>query len=250
MSSVHWVDILVVVLYLLASLGVGPLFSAKAGKSTTSFFLGGRSLPWYLSGTSMVATTFSAGTPLLISEAHGHAYEHENMPRCSLCRTCRSLVDTHQTLTHTLEHAHTRTLTHTCARTHAHARTHTHAAGFVWEYGVYMNWWWWSFLSSNFVTTVYFARLWRRSRVQTDIEFIELRYGGRPAALVRGGRAIYFGMLVNSFVLAWLLFRYAKHFMHPPTCSTWNVSSACQRSPGVHQTKANPPHCHDAAPTE
>lgn len=58
---------LVVVLYLGASIAVGPLFSARAGKSTSSFFLGGRSLPWYLSGTSMVATTFSAGTPLLIS---------------------------------------------------------------------------------------------------------------------------------------------------------------------------------------
>ncbi|MBT6148213.1 MAG: sodium:proline symporter, partial [Gemmatimonadetes bacterium] len=117
---------------------MGPLFYRLARRSTTDFFLSGRDLPWWLSGTSMVATTFSAGVPLLIT-------------------------------------------------------------GFIWTNGVFMNWWWWSFALSNVLTVVFFARLWRRAKVTTDVEFSELRYGGRPGAWLRGFRALYFGGIVNTF---------------------------------------------------
>ena len=127
---------MIIGLYLAFALSMGPIFYRLAKRSTTDFFLSGRELPWWLSGTSMVATTFGAGTPLLV-----------------------------------------------CV--------------FIWANGVFMNWWWWSFALSSVITVVVFARLWRRSKVTTDAEFSELRYGGRTGAWLRGFRALYFGGLVN-----------------------------------------------------
>ncbi|MBT3346213.1 MAG: Na+:solute symporter [Gemmatimonadetes bacterium] len=138
-------DLIIIGIYILFALSMGPLFYRLARRSTTDFFLSGRDLPWWLSGTSMVATTFSAGVPLLIT-------------------------------------------------------------GFIWTNGVFMNWWWWSFALSNVLTVVFFARLWRRAKVTTDVEFSELRYGGRPGAWLRGFRALYFGGIVNTFIMAWLTF--------------------------------------------
>ncbi|MFH1570835.1 MAG: sodium:solute symporter family protein [Gemmatimonadota bacterium] len=145
MGHFHPVDLAIIGAYLLFALAMGPLYYRLAGKSTTDFFLSGRSLPWWLSGTSMVATTFGAGVPLLI-------------------------------------------------------------CGFIWSNGIFMNWWWWSFALSNVMTVVFFARLWRRAKVTTDVEFSELRYGGAPGAWLRGFRALYFGGLVNTFIMAWLMF--------------------------------------------
>ena len=136
---------MIIGLYLAFALSMGPIFYRLAKRSTTDFFLSGRELPWWLSGTSMVATTFGAGTPLLV-------------------------------------------------------------CGFIWANGVFMNWWWWSFALSSVITVVVFARLWRRSKVTTDAEFSELRYGGRTGAWLRGFRALYFGGLVNIFIKAWLRF--------------------------------------------
>ena len=145
MAHFHTLDLVVIGLYLAFALSMGPIFYRLAKRSTTDFFLSGRELPWWLSGTSMVATTFGAGTPLLV-------------------------------------------------------------CGFIWANGVFMNWWWWSFALSNVMTVVFFARLWRRSKVTTDAEFSELRYGGRAGAWLRGFRALYFGGLVNIFIKAWLMF--------------------------------------------
>jgi SSS family solute:Na+ symporter len=139
------VDLAIIGVYLLFALSMGPLLYRLARRSTTDFFLSGRELPWWLSGTSMVATTFGAGTPLLI-------------------------------------------------------------CGFIWSGGVLRNWWWWCFALSNVMTVVFFARLWRRAKVTTDVEFSELRYGGRPGAWLRGFRAVYFGGLFNTFIMAWLMF--------------------------------------------
>src|SRR5215471_15585589 len=61
------------------------------------------------------------------------------------------------------------------------------------QYGVAGNWQWWSFVLSGVATVFFFARLWRRSGVLTDLEFYELRYSGRAASLVRGFRAVYLG---------------------------------------------------------
>lgn len=145
MANFDVIDLGIIGIYLAFALSMGPLLYRLARRSTTDFFLSGRTLPWWLSGTSMVATTFGAGTPLLI-------------------------------------------------------------CGFIWSNGVFLNWWWWSFALSNVMTVVFFARLWRRAKVTTDVEFSELRYGGRAGAWLRGFRAIYFGGLVNTFIMAWLMF--------------------------------------------
>lgn len=70
------------------------------------------------------------------------------------------------------------------------------------ENGVADNWLWWSFLLTGMLTVFFFAKLWRRSRVMTDLEFYELRYSGRPATFVRGFRAIYLGLFFNCIIMA------------------------------------------------
>ncbi len=67
---------------------------------------------------------------------------------------------------------------------------------------VFGNWQWWAFLLSGLVTVFFYARLWRRSGVLTDIEFNELRYSGAPAAVLRGFRAIYLGVIFNTIIMA------------------------------------------------
>lgn len=124
-----------------AYLAAGLWAGRTAGGGFEAFFLGNRGQPWWLLGTSMVATTFATDTPNLV-------------------------------------------------------------AGIVREYGVFGNWLWWAFLLSGSVTTFFFARLWRRSGVLTDVEFYELRYSGRPAAWLRGFRAAYLGILFNVLIMA------------------------------------------------
>jgi Na+/proline symporter len=70
------------------------------------------------------------------------------------------------------------------------------------EHGVANNWAWWSFLLTGMTTVFFYARLWRRSRVLTDLEFYAIRYSGRPAAFVRGFRAIYLGLFFNGVIMA------------------------------------------------
>ncbi|HVA33362.1 MAG TPA: sodium:solute symporter family protein [Candidatus Baltobacteraceae bacterium] len=68
--------------------------------------------------------------------------------------------------------------------------------------GVAENWVWWSFLLTGMATVFFYARLWRRSRVLTDLEFYELRYAGRAASFVRGFRSIYLGLFFNCVIIA------------------------------------------------
>src|SRR5687767_2497529 len=117
------------------------LLAKRAGSSTAEFFTSGRAAPWWLIGTSMVATTFSTDTPNLVT----------NLVR---------------------------------------------------EKGVANNWAWWAFLLTGMATVFFYARLWRRSQVLTDLEFYELRYAGRPASFVRGFRAIYLGLFFNCVIMA------------------------------------------------
>ncbi|MEA1949868.1 MAG: sodium:solute symporter family protein [Planctomycetota bacterium] len=134
-------DWLILVLFFAVSLGVGVVVARRAGRSSTDFFLSGRNMPWWLLGTSMVATTFSAGTPNFVT----------NLVR---------------------------------------------------EYGIAGNWLWWCFLPTGMLTTFLYAKLWRRSGVVTDIEFYELRYSGKPAAFLRGFRAVYLGLVFNIVGIA------------------------------------------------
>ena len=70
------------------------------------------------------------------------------------------------------------------------------------ERGVAENWVWWAFLLTGMATVFFYARLWRRSGVLTDLEFYELRYSGRPATLLRGFRAVYLGLCFNCVIMA------------------------------------------------
>jgi len=135
------IDWTIIVGFMAVTLAVGLAVTKRAGRSSTDFFLAGRGMPWWLLGMSMVATTFSAGTPNFVTDV-------------------------------------------------------------VRQQGVAGNWIWWAFLLTGMMTVFVYAKLWRRSGVMTDVEFYELRYSGRPAAFLRGFRAIYLGVLFNVIVLA------------------------------------------------
>ncbi len=129
--------------YFVLSAGIGLAFARRAGESVSEFFVSGRSLPWWLAGTSMVATTFAADTPLAVT-------------------------------------------------------------GMVAANGVAGNWLWWNMVMSGILTVFFYARLWRRAEVLTDVEFTEVRYSGRPAALLRGFRALYMALPINLIVIGWV----------------------------------------------
>jgi SSS family solute:Na+ symporter len=133
-----------VICYFVFALLIGVYFSRRAGRDIGEYFVSGRSMPWWLAGTSMVATTFAADTPLAVNQ-------------------------------------------------------------FVYEHGIAGNWIWWCLVMNGMLTVFLFARLWRRVGVLTDIEFAELRYGGRPAAFLRGFRAIYLGLIANCIVMGWVI---------------------------------------------
>ncbi len=138
-----FIDWLVVAAYFGINLAIGLYYRKKASKSTGEFFVSGRQVTWWLAGTSMVATTFAADTPLAVT-------------------------------------------------------------GLVARQGIAGNWIWWSFLFSGMMTVFFFARLWRRAETITDAEFVELRYAGKPAAFLRGFRALYFGVLMNCLIVGWV----------------------------------------------
>ncbi len=137
-------DWIVVSAYLLLNLLIGLYYRRRSAGSTEEFFVSGRNVSWWLAGTSMVATTFAADTPLLV-------------------------------------------------------------AGLVAKNGISGNWLWWSQCLCGMMTVFFFARYWRRAEILTDVEFVELRYGGKPAAFLRGFRAIYLGALMNCLILGWVI---------------------------------------------
>src|SRR5688572_27485086 len=133
----------IVAIYFAASAAIGIGLSKRASTSMENYFVAGRSLPWWLVGTSMVATTFAADTPLAVTEL-------------------------------------------------------------VVRYGVAGNWLWWNMVMSGILTVFFYARLWHRAGVITDAELTELRYGGRPAAILRGFRAAYLAIPINLIVMGWV----------------------------------------------
>jgi Na+/proline symporter len=138
LASIDWV---VIAICLVAAFAPALYFARRASTGTAEFFASGRSAPWWLIGTSMVATTFSTDTPNLVTD-------------------------------------------------------------FVRTKGVAQNWEWWAFLLTGMMTVFFYARLWRRSGVLTDLEFYELRYSGKSAAFVRGFRAVYLGLFFNCAIMA------------------------------------------------
>ncbi|MFA5806191.1 MAG: sodium:solute symporter family protein, partial [Melioribacteraceae bacterium] len=134
-------DWIIVVVSLLICFVPALFFGKRAGKNTSEFFASGRSVPWWLAGLSMVATTFSSDTPNLVT----------------------NIVRTN---------------------------------------GVSGNWVWWAFVLTGVSTVFFYARLWRRSGVMTDLEFYELRYSGKAASFVRGFRSVYLGFFFNCMIMA------------------------------------------------
>ena len=134
-------DWLIIFLFFAISLGIGIYVSKSSGKSANEYFLSGRSMPWWLLGLSMVATTFSTDTPNLVTDI-------------------------------------------------------------VRSNGVSGNWVWWAFLITGLLTVFVYAKLWRKSNVSTDLEFYELRYGGKPARFLRKFRAIYLGIIFNVITMS------------------------------------------------
>lgn len=139
-STLDWAIIL---LYLLLSTSIALYYSRRAGKNTQEFFLSGRNLPWWIAGTTMVATTFAADTPLAVTEL-------------------------------------------------------------VAKNGIAGNWLWWNMLFGGMLTVFFFSRLWRRAGILTDVEFAEIRYSGKPAAFLRGFRALYLGLFMNIVIMGWV----------------------------------------------
>src|SRR5437016_8497146 len=140
LTSIDWV---VIVAFLLVNLLIGFYYRRRASGNTEEFFISGRDVSWWLAGTSMVATTFAADTPLLV-------------------------------------------------------------CGLVARQGIAGNWIWWGSCVGGMLTVFFFARYWRRAEILTDVQLVELRYGGRPAAFLRGFKAIYLGLLMNCFILGWV----------------------------------------------
>ncbi len=138
LQSIDWT---IIGVFFIVVLSIGWIASKTAGKNMSEFFLGGRGMPWWLLGISMVACTFSADTPNLVT-------------------------------------------------------------GMVRENGVGKNWAWWAFLITGMVTVFIYAKLWRRSKVLTDLEFYELRYSGKAAAFLRGFRSLYLGLFFNVLIMA------------------------------------------------
>jgi len=138
-----WTDWLVIAGYLLINLAIGMYYRRRAGGNTEEFFISGRNVSWWLAGTSMVATTFAADTPLFVS-------------------------------------------------------------GVIATEGIAGNWIWWSACLGGMLTVFFFARYWRRAEILTDVELTEIRYSGKPAAFLRGFKAVYLGLVMNCLILGWV----------------------------------------------
>lgn len=163
LTTLDWV---IVAAYFALSLVIGLFYYKRAGESTSEYFVAGRSLPWWLAGTSMVATTFAADTPLAVTEM-------------------------------------------------------------VARNGVAGNWLWWAMLPSGMLTVFFFARLWRRAEVMTDVEFAEIRYAGRPAAFLRGFRAVYLGLAINLIIMGWVNLGMAKILGGTLGLQKWQALGFC-----------------------
>ncbi|GBD99272.1 sodium/glucose cotransporter [bacterium BMS3Abin07] len=147
--NISFLDITIIAFFMFLSLALGLYFTRRASKNTGEFFLSGRNLPWWLAGTSMVATTFSSDTPLYIT-------------------------------------------------------------GLIRSEGIYENWQWWCFILSGMLSVFFFAKLWRRLGVVTDVELIEMRYSGRSASVLRGFKSVYFSLIIHTIIKAQVILAMSK----------------------------------------
>ncbi|MCA9196231.1 MAG: Na+:solute symporter [Planctomycetales bacterium] len=163
LNALDWA---IIIGYFAVTIAIGLIFSRRAGSSLSEYFVSGRSLPWWIAGTSMVATTFAADTPLAVT-------------------------------------------------------------GLVAKDGLAGNWVWWSFAAGGMVTVFVYAKLWRRAEVMTDVEFLELRYQGPPAAALRGIRAVYLSLIINPIIIGWVtgaMLTVLKETVLHGTADTWVIA--------------------------
>ena len=146
LSAIDWI---LLAGYFILSIGIGLYFAGRAGRSVSEYFVSGRKLPWWLLGTSMVATSFSSDTPLAVT-------------------------------------------------------------GIVIKDGIAGNWFWWTFLFGGGATIFFFAHLWRRAAVLTEVEFIALRYSGRASRFLRGFKALYLGLPASGIAFGWVTLAMVK----------------------------------------
>ncbi len=99
--------------------------------------------------------------------------------------------------------------------------------GMVATKGVAGNWLWWNMVMSGMLTVFFFARLWRRAGVMTDVELAELRYGGRPAAVLRGFRALYLALPINLIIMGWVTMAMIKILTISLGISPWIAVGVC-----------------------
>ncbi|MBN1350388.1 sodium:proline symporter [candidate division KSB1 bacterium] len=148
-SKLATIDWICVIGFIALSIGIGIYFSKRGTRSVGDYFASGQGVPWWILGTSMVATTFAADTPLAIS-------------------------------------------------------------GLVVKQGIWGNWFWWAQVPMFMIGVFFFSRLWRRARILTDTELIDLRYSGRPAKILRGFRALYFAIPYNCLIMGWVILAMTK----------------------------------------
>ncbi|MGK7370568.1 MAG: sodium:solute symporter family protein, partial [Candidatus Halalkalibacterium sp. M3_1C_030] len=166
-------DYLVMGGYVLLMIGVAVVARKRGQEDLEDFFTGGKNLPWWLIGISMVATTFAADTPLAVT-------------------------------------------------------------GIVASEGIAGNWIWWNFMFSGLFTVFLYAKLWKRADVITDVEFIELRYGGKPASILRGFRAIYLAFPINCIILGWVTVGMAKILTVVTGADQWMIIFALYILIGIY----------------
>jgi SSS family transporter len=169
------IDWLIIAVYFAISLAIGLYFTRRASKSTDEYFLAGRSLPWWLAGVSIVATTFSSDTPLLVT-------------------------------------------------------------GITARGGIAGNWVWWAFVLSGMLTVFFFAKLWRRANVMTDVEFASIRYSGRAADFLRIFRAIYLSIPINALVAGSVTLAMVKILKAMLDINEWTAVLICFAVTGLYST--------------
>ncbi|TAM87135.1 sodium:proline symporter [bacterium] len=170
LTAIDWT---VIVGFFAVNIAIGLWFARRGGRSTGDFFLSGRSVPWWLAGTSMVATTFAADTPLVVT-------------------------------------------------------------GLVWKNGIAGNWLWWNMVMSGMLTVFFFAALWRRAGVMTDVELVEVRYAGAGAKFLRGFRAAYLGLAFNTIVMGWVNLAMAKILLVTLHATKLEAVFACLLLTGIY----------------
>lgn len=158
----NWLDYTVIAAYVALMVIVGYYSQKRGQEDLEDYFTGGKNLPWWLIGVSMVATTFAADTPLAVT-------------------------------------------------------------GIIATEGIAGNWIWWNFMFSGLITVFLYAKLWKRADVITDVEFISIRYTGKPARILRGFRSLYLAFPINCIILGWVTVGMAKILTVLTGAGQWEV---------------------------